>query len=242
MAVSEIEGIEEIFEQTSIRVNERVKLGKRGWDISPNLEHTHVPHPAKPPKPPEPPAIESTSPPIAFSTTVATSYTELMSAIQAQVGALGLKLTDFDDLAGFPAGLSGKVFGLLQVKRLGPEKMFDALCAAGLRLRVEVDPDQEARMRIRIAENYLPRQANQARNGHASTLPSSAVLHRVMQPWRKVGGKKRWADKSKKERSAHMKMMVMAREKKRRMKAAHGRRIKQRQREARNVIVAVVPV
>ena len=33
-----------------------------------------------------------------------TSYTELMTAIQARVGDLGLKLTDFDDLAGFPAG------------------------------------------------------------------------------------------------------------------------------------------
>src|ERR1700744_522982 len=105
-----------------------------------------------------------------------TSYTELMAGIQAQVGALGLKLTDFDDLAGFPAGLSGKVFGMLQVKRLGPEKMVDAIRAAGLRLRLEVDPDQEAKMKPRITENYNPRHANQARPQHSSSPVGTAVM------------------------------------------------------------------
>jgi len=149
---------------------------------------------------------------------LATSYTELMQGIQAQVGNLGLKLTDFDDLAGFPAGLSGKVFGMLQVKRLGPEKMFDALRAAGLRIRLEVDPEQEAKMRARIADNYNQRQANQSRRFHASTTPSSAVLSRVFKAMGRTGGKARWAGKSKAERAAHGKLMVMAREKKRRDK------------------------
>jgi hypothetical protein len=98
---------------------------------------------------------------------IVTTYTELMAGIQAQVGELGLKLTDFDDLAGFPAGLSGKVFGMLQVKRLGPEKMFDALRAAGLRIRLEIDPEAGSTNETRIADNYNPRQANQARNGPA---------------------------------------------------------------------------
>lgn len=145
-----------------------------------------------------------------------TSYTELMAGIQAQVGALGLKLTDFDDLAGFPAGLSGKVFGMLQVKRLGPEKMFDALRAAGLRLRIEVDPDQQAKMQERIANNYNPRQANQARPNHSASLPSAAVLSRILKPVGKLGGKARWAKKSQKERSEHMRMMAMAGVRKRR--------------------------
>lgn len=60
------------------------------------------------------------------------------------------------------------MFGILQVKRLGPEKMFDAIRAAGLRLRIEEDPEQTAKMKARIAENFRPRQANQARpNNHA---------------------------------------------------------------------------
>jgi len=56
-----------------------------------------------------------------------TSYTELVNGIRSQLGALGIRYEDFDELAGFAAGLSGKVFGPAQVKRLGPEKMFDAI-------------------------------------------------------------------------------------------------------------------
>lgn len=145
-----------------------------------------------------------------------TTYTELMTGIQAQVAALGLKLTDFDDLAGFSPGLSGKVFGMLQVKRLGPEKLFDAIRAAGMRLRLEVDPDQESKMRNRIAENYNPRQANQARPRHSASKASAAVLSRVLRPFARDGGKARWADKSPQERSEHARMMAMAGVKKRR--------------------------
>jgi hypothetical protein len=145
-----------------------------------------------------------------------TSYTELMTGIQSHVEALGLRLVDFDDLAGFPAGLSGKVFGMLQVKRLGPEKMFDALRAAGLRLRLEIDPEQRARMQNRISENYNPRQANQARPKHSATKASTSVLSRILKPFAKDGGKARWANKSAKERSEHARMMAMAGVKKRR--------------------------
>jgi hypothetical protein len=144
-----------------------------------------------------------------------TSYTELMALIQAQVGALGLKLTDFDDLAGFPAGLSGKVFGLLQVKRLGPEKMFDAIRAAGLRLRLEVDPEQEAKMKTRISENYNPRQAMQARRQHSASQAGPAVLSRVLKPLAKLGGKARMAKMTKEELKQHQKMAAMAGVKKR---------------------------
>lgn len=145
-----------------------------------------------------------------------TSYTELMAGIKARVEALGLRQVDFDELAGFPIGLSGKVFGLLQVKRLGPEKMFDAIRAAGLRLRIEADPDQEAKMKQRISENFNPRQANQARPGHSASPASAAVLSRIFKPLARKGGKARWAGKSKKERSQHMRMVAMAGVKKRR--------------------------
>jgi len=143
-----------------------------------------------------------------------TSYSELIAGINAQREALGLRMQDFDDLAGFPAGLTGKAFGMLQVKRLGPEKLFDAMRAAGLRIRLEVDPEQVERMKKRIAENYNPRQANQARNGHASSPASKAILSRVFRPLARLGGKKRWEGKSRKDRSAHTTMMVNARWKK----------------------------
>lgn len=145
-----------------------------------------------------------------------TSYTELISAIEAQRTALGIRQQDFDDLCGFAHGLWGKVSGLLQVKRLGPEKCFDAMRAAGLRLRVEVDPAQLEKMARRIAENYNPRQANQARPGHASSPASTAVLSRVFKPLARKGGKKRWHRVSKKDRSAHTTMMINTRWKKKR--------------------------
>lgn len=169
--------------------------------------------------------------PVRDGEVIATSYTELMAGIQAQVAALGLKLKDFDHLASFPEGLSGKVFGLMQAKRLGPEKMFDALRAAGLRLRIEVDPDQLEKMQRRITENYNPRQANQARNGHASTPLSSAVLSRVFKPLGRSGGKKRWENKTPEERSEHMKMMINSRWK--RVRKERAKEMKRRGRQAK---------
>jgi len=153
-----------------------------------------------------------------------TSYTEMMAGIQAQVESLGLKLTDFDDLAGFPSGLSGKVFGMLQVKRLGPEKMFDALRAAGLRIRLEIDPDQEAKMRNRIANNYNPRQASQSRKGHAASPAGPAVLSRIFKPLARMGGKARMAQMSKEEMRQHQKMAALAGAKKRRIEARKAKR------------------
>ena len=162
-----------------------------------------------------------------------TSYTELIAGIQAKVESMGVKQSDFDELAGFAPGLSGKVFGMLQVRTLRLEKLFDAIRAAGLRIRLEDDPDQDAKMKSRIADKFNPRQANQARNGHASTPLSSAVLSRVFKPLGRIGGKQRWAKKSKEERSEHMRMMVMARERKRRKarKVAQRRRMRDRKRQ-----------
>lgn len=160
--------------------------------------------------------------------TEVTSYTELIGAIQVRIGELGIRQLDFDKLAGFPEGLSGKAFGMLQVKRLGPEKLFDALRAAGLKLRIEADPEQEAKMRARIAERFNPRQANQARtNNHASAI-SSHVLSRVFGHVLRQARKKRWAKTSKAERSEHCRKIANARWKKvrrakraRRATAAH---------------------
>jgi hypothetical protein len=171
------EALEEIAAQNSLRVNEaRNRRGGKGYrfNISPNLEHAHVPHEPKPIAI----SIAKDIPPAAipiFVTTLATSYTELIGGIQARIGELGIRQVDFDDLAGFAPGLTGKVFGPAQVKRLGPEKMFDALRAAGLKLRLEADPDQLERMRKQIAENCQPRQAKQARMGNRSHLSNSII-------------------------------------------------------------------
>jgi hypothetical protein len=109
-----------------------------------------------------------------------TSYTEALGPIRERVGSvLKIRYEDFDHLCGFAAGLSGKVFGQSQVRRFGIEKFFDALRGAGLRIYLEEDPEQTARMLARIAENYLPRDANQARpNNHAH--PSNKLVESVL--------------------------------------------------------------
>lgn len=154
-----------------------------------------------------------------------TSYTEAIEVLRTRVGELGMRQADFDELAGFPAGLSGKVFGPSQVKRLGPEKMFDALRAAGLRIRLEIDPEQTAKMQARIAENYNPRQANQARMNNSASPISTHLRDRVYGHFLKEARKKRWVKTSKKERSEHARMMAMARVRKdrKRRKAARSR-------------------
>jgi hypothetical protein len=108
-----------------------------------------------------------------------TSYTELIGVIRTRVGQLEVRYLDFDQLAGFAEGLSGKIFGPAQIKRLGIEKMFDAMRAAGLRLRIEEDPEQTAKMRARIAENFNPRQAQQVRPNNDSNM-SNATIDKVL--------------------------------------------------------------
>jgi len=187
--MSDLDGLEEVFEQTKIRVDKRTRRGNLGWAIPPNIERASA---AREGKAIERPAaltpaarldederitFDSTEggPPRLIISEPVTSYTELMAGIRARVGQLGVRYLDFDVLACFPAGLSGKVFGQSQVKRLGPEKMFDAIRAAGLRLRIEEDPEQTRRIEIQITKNFAPRNENQARPGNHSHLSNKMI-------------------------------------------------------------------
>jgi len=129
-----------------------------------------------------------------------TSYTELIGAIRARIGELGIRYEDFDVLAGFAPGLSGKVFGPSQVKRLGPEKLFDALCAASLKIRAEPDPEQLARMQKHIAEKCQVRQANQARMNNNASPVGTALLSRVFKHMSRLGNEARKKKMTKEER------------------------------------------
>jgi hypothetical protein len=108
-----------------------------------------------------------------------TCYSELIETLRDRVGQLEVRYLDFDKLAGFAEGLTGKAFGAAQVKRLAVDKLFDALRAAGLRLRIEEDLEQTAKMKARIAESFLPRQSHQARMGNRSHL-SGKVIDEVL--------------------------------------------------------------
>jgi hypothetical protein len=130
-----------------------------------------------------------------------TCYRELIERLRDRVGLLELRYLDFDKLAGFAEGLTGKVFGQAEVKRLGPEKMFDAIRAAGLRIRIEEDPEQAEKMKARIAESFNPRQANQARPGNRSNLSSQAIDEVLRYLANKRGGLNRLNEAVKEARS-----------------------------------------
>jgi hypothetical protein len=185
MDALDLEGLEEIAEQTSARVNERSHRGRGalfGWHASPSIERSSAarekPLPVPSPRPPSPVPETHTSEIILTGVEI-TTYTELICGIQARIGELGIRQVDFDKLACWADGMSGKIFGPSQVKRLGPEKMFDAIRAAGLRLRLEPDPEQLERMRKQIAENCQPRQSLQARMGNRSH-PSNKMIDDVL--------------------------------------------------------------
>jgi hypothetical protein len=58
---------------------------------------------------------------------------------------------------------------------------FVALRGAGLRIKLEEDPEQTAKMLARVAENYNPRQANQARMSNENhRRPSQNLIDRVL--------------------------------------------------------------
>jgi hypothetical protein len=184
---SELGELEQIERQMDIHVNTRDKHGGRGWgggrfgwSLPPNIERAKAAHVVEEPiaakESPESPIIHI------FTGANVTSYNEALPHIRDRVGAvLKISYEDFDSLCDFAAGLSGKVFGAAQVKRFGIEKFFDALRGAGLRIRLEEDPEQTAKMLARISENYYPRQANQARmNNENHRRPSQNLIDRVL--------------------------------------------------------------
>jgi hypothetical protein len=164
------------------------------WGIYPSIEHQSL-------APSLPAALEACSPKIIFTGIDAVTYNELIDGIQVRLGELGIRQVDFDKLASFADGLTGKAFGPSRVKRLGPEKLFDAIRAAGLKLRLEPDPEQLARMQKQIAENCQPRQAKQARMGNHSH-PSNKMIDDVLSHLAsKRGGLAQLRDAVKKARS-----------------------------------------
>ena len=181
--ISDIVDPEKFERQTSYR-------GKFGWGVPPNIARASVAREGNAIEKPAPltPAarldedekgVATTDTPGGPQETTVISYSELIGVIRTRVGQLGVRYLDFDKLAGFAEGLSGKAFGAGEVKRLGIEKLFDALRAAGLRLRIEEDPEQTQKMQARIAENFNPRQAKQARPGNRSNL-SNALIDEVL--------------------------------------------------------------
>jgi hypothetical protein len=171
--MSELAGLEEIDERSALHVNGRTGFG---WSIPPSIERARASREGKAIEKPAALIPDDEKDRQTMTTlggpqeTTIISYNELIAGIQARIAELGIRQVDFDKLACWADGLSGKVFGPARVKRLGPEKLFDALRAAGLRLKLEPDPEQLQKLSKQIAEHCRPRQSNQARPGHDGRL------------------------------------------------------------------------
>ena len=205
MDASSFQGIEEIAAQTSIRVNEPDPRSKFGWVVSPAIERAACQREKnQPPAPALAPADAALASGYIFAPVDVTCYSEALGPIRERIGAV-LKITyaNFDKLADFPEGLTGKTLGQAQVKRLGIEKFFDAIRSAGLRIRLEEDPKQTAKMLQRIAENYPPRQDNQARLGNSANLSNKFIDSVLDYLANKKGGLTRLNRAAKLARSNH---------------------------------------
>jgi hypothetical protein len=144
-----IENLEEMADQVSIRVNKRTKHGKLGWDISPNLEHTHVQREKK--KTPKPvatkrPPVESVANPPTISTCIArpvTGYKGLVETCRQRATELAVSRLELDRLAGLPAGYSAKLLGkddgVPRKKRMWPASLEAILGTLGLQIIVIED-------------------------------------------------------------------------------------------------------
>jgi hypothetical protein len=161
-----------------------------------------------------------------------TTYTEMIAAIDAARQRRGWRHLDFEKLVDMAEGSWAKVAGPVQMRRLGPEKFFDAMRAAGLKIIAEDDPEQIERMNRQVAKKLIhPGQLNQARNGNHASAISTQVLSRAFGHVLREARKKRWVGKSKTERSEHARKIANMRWKRVRKRRAAAQLGRKRQRE-----------
>jgi hypothetical protein len=152
--MSDLEGLEEVAEQTSLRVNERTKSGGKGFraaifKISPNIEHTAVQREKK--KTPKPivakqPRVESVASPPTVSTCIArpvVGYRGLVETCRQRADELAISRLEIDRLAGLPTGYSAKLLGkegaALKQKRMWPASLEAILGTLGLQIIIIED-------------------------------------------------------------------------------------------------------
>jgi hypothetical protein len=161
---SYLENLEEVAQQTTVRVNMCGKRGKLGWAIPPNIERASASREAKraPPKlgtvtvPKKSTLLPAPSAAVAR---MISSYDDLISAFRERVDGLNISREELDRVAGLAKGHSGKLLGRKQVKRFGSVTLGPMLSAIGCKLILVEDPDQTAKIRKRA----WPRDSRQVR-------------------------------------------------------------------------------
>jgi hypothetical protein len=77
-----------------------------------------------------------------FPSSAVRSYDDLIIAIRAVKEFLGLSNETLEEIAGLTRGHVDKIIGPSREKKIGPQTLALILGALGIRLRVEVDPEQ----------------------------------------------------------------------------------------------------
>ena len=140
------------------------------------------------------------------------NYDDLIEAFKTRAADRGVSYAQMDEVTGLPAGYTGKVFGKSQTKRLSAMSLDLYVTALGLRMVLVEDAKS-----LHAARHMLGnRHANQARTGNSSSRASSHVINRVLKHFAPLGGLARWRGSTKEQRSNHGRMMVAARDRKRR--------------------------
>lgn len=141
--------LEEVAEQSSLRVNERSRRGNFGWNVSPNIERAAVQREKK--KSPKPiaakqPRVESVANPPTVSTCIArpvTGYKGLVETCRQRATELALSRLEIDRLAGLPTGYSAKLLGkddgVPRKKKIWPSSLEAILGTLGLQIIIIED-------------------------------------------------------------------------------------------------------
>ena len=115
--MSYLEDLEHVAEQNSLRVNERSHHGKLGWALPPNIERASAAREtiaiSVPQQTIEPAPVATPQ----FQAAEVSCYRELIASLRDRVGDLGVRYLDFDKLACWAEGMTGKAFGSSQMKR-----------------------------------------------------------------------------------------------------------------------------
>jgi hypothetical protein len=163
--MSHLEDLEQVAEQSSIRVNERGLRGARfGWAISPNLaraaghlEKTKAPPPDRPPAArPAAPAHQSPKSCEQPAPVPIRSMADFLTALRITRDELQLTHETIDEIAGFPSGYAGKLLAPEPIKNLGWMSFGLALNVFGKMLLLVDDPEQIRRIKHRWTPRERP--------------------------------------------------------------------------------------
>jgi hypothetical protein len=188
MDANALDAVEEIAEQSSIRVNERHHRGTLGWNISPNIEraaaHCAKTKAAPPDRPPaaRPAAAPQQSPGEQPAPVPIRSMADFLTALRITRDERQLTHETIDEITGLPSGYCGKLLAPEPIKNLGWLSFGLVLNAFGKMLLLVDDPEQIRRIEHRWTQRERPsRPVPKLAAPQNETLPVSRAHLRVVQ-------------------------------------------------------------